>query len=217
VRLGALLLHSAVSYFPAGTIHVAVVDPGVGSERRAVAAHGAGCWFVGPDNGVLTWALDSLGGYDSVELVDPRYFRKNVSATFHGRDIFAPVAAHIAAGVPLDAFGPPIDDLVPLPAGVLAISRDAITCEVVHVDRFGNLITNLDQTTFEAIRNGRAATIDVAGITISGDAATYSDAAVGSLLALIESTGHLEIAVRDGSAAHALGASRSTPVVVHLH
>lgn len=213
----AFLLASAFRYFPPGTVHVAVVDPGVGSERRAIAARGDEWYFVGPDNGVLTWALDALGGHRAVELVDPRYFRKGVSATFHGRDIFGPVAAHLAAGVPLDVFGPPIDDLTPLAVGVLSMSRDAITCEVVHVDRFGNLITNLDRTTLDAMCNGRRVDIDVAGVTIDGLAETYANGEIGALLAVIESTGRLEIAVNEGSAARALGAARGTPVSVRLY
>jgi S-adenosylmethionine hydrolase len=212
----AFVLASAFRTFPAGTVHVAVVDPGVGSERRAIAAHGGGWYFVGPDNGVLTWALDSLGAWRAVELVDPRYFRKPVSPTFHGRDIFGPVAAHLASGVPLEAFGPEIGDLTPLPAGVLGISREAITCEVVHVDRFGNLITNLDRTTLDTLRNGRAMAIDIAGVTIDGLADTYAVTDTGALMALIESTGRLEIAVNEGSAARALGAGRGTPVNVRL-
>ena len=144
---GAWTLASAYRWFPAGTVHVAVVDPGVGSARRAIAAR-AGAWtFVAPDNGVLAWALDGAGDVRAVELADTRWFQPGVSSTFHGRDIFAPVAAHLASGVALDELGPRVDDLVALPVASPHVTPERITCEVVHVVLFGNAITNLDAVT----------------------------------------------------------------------
>jgi len=211
---GAWLLASAFRYFPPGTVHVAVVDPGVGGERRAIAAAAGGWLFVGPDNGVLSWALDAAGDVRAVELRDARWFRGEVSRTFHGRDIFAPVAAHLAAGVPLDELGPRIDDVARLPLPQPAIEAERIACEVVHVDRFGNAITNLDRRTFDTWASGRPHVVTAGRREIGPVRATYADAARGEPLALFESTGHLEVAVREGSADHVLGLRRGAAVIV---
>lgn len=211
---GAWVLGSACRHFPRGTVHCAVIDPGVGSERRAVAVQ-AGDWrFVGPDNGLLMWAIAMAGRYEAVELVDPRYFRREVSATFHGRDIFAPVAAHLARGVPLDALGPRIADLAPLPFPSPIVTTEAIEGEVVHVDRFGNLITNIDASSLELWGTETRATVEVGGRR-APLRRTYQDAGPGELIALIESTGHVEVAVRDGNAAVLLEAGRGVAVTIH--
>ncbi len=209
---GAWTLALAFRYFPPGTVHVAVVDPGVGTERRGVAVR-AGDWnFVGPDNGVLAWAIEAAGGASCVvELREPRYFRDPVSPTFHGRDVFAPVAAHIASGVPLDALGPRVEDLAPLPLPAPLIEDVRIVCEVVHVDRFGNGITNLDRATLDGWRRGPVR-VTVGGRDLGDLRTTYADAAPGEPLALIDSTGHLEIALRDGSAADSFALTRGSRV-----
>lgn len=214
VVAGAWTLASAFRYFPSGTVHVAVVDPGVGTERRGVAAR-AGEWhFVGPDNGVLAWAIEAAGGASHVvELREPRYFRDPVSPTFHGRDVFAPVAAHIASGVPLDALGPRTEALTPLPLHRPVVDDARIVCEVVHVDRFGNAITNLDSATLEHWRRG-GVRVRVAGRDLGDLRHTYAGAASGEPLAIIESTGHLEIALRDGSAAATLALIRGSRVEI---
>jgi S-adenosylmethionine hydrolase len=214
---GAWVLASAYRWFPAGTVHVVVVDPGVGGARRAVAAQ-AGAWtFVAPDNGLLSWALEETGDASelrAVELRDPRWFQADVSLTFHGRDIFAPVAAHLATGVALDELGPRIDDLVALPVAQPMVTPDSLTCEVVHVDRFGNAITNLDAMTLTSWARGAAVNVIVANHGLGDVRRTYAEVGQGEPLALIESTGRLEIAVRDGSAAAVLGTARGTRVEV---
>ena len=208
VFAGAFLLWSAVEPFPSGTIHVAVVDPGVGSARRAVAIRsGRGDVFVGPDNGLLWPALERLGGCEqAIELNEAKFWRNEVSSTFHGRDLFGPIAGHLANGVPLDQLGGYIDDPVklelPQPRGLAG--------EVLHVDTYGNLITNLPAASLPpsvvVIVNGKRAK----------SAAYYAAVEPGELLALIGSSGLLEISARDTSAAALTGAARGTPVSVEV-
>lgn len=208
----AWVLASAFRYFPPDTVHVVVVDSGVGSERLAVAARAGDWYFVGPDNGVLTWAASAAGDVHAVVLRDPRWFRPEISATFHGRDVFGPVAAHLASGVPLDALGPPVQALTPLPFRAPAVGSDAISGEVVHVDRFGNLITNITRSCVAAWgADAATVSIDDTHVPLSR---TYADVASGEALALFGSTGHLEVAVRDGDAAARFRARRGTPVTV---
>jgi S-adenosylmethionine hydrolase len=203
---GAFLLWSAVEAFPAGSIHVAVVDPGVGSARRAIALRsGRGDLFVGPDNGVLIPAVDRLGGcQEAVALTDPRYWRSAVSSTFHGRDVFGPVAGHLARGVPLNQFGSAIDDWqvlsLPEPQG--------LSGEVLHVDTYGNLITNLPAASLPERFQARV------GSAVAQHATHYAAAPPGALLALVGSTGVLEISARNTSAAEVTGGTRGTPVTV---
>jgi S-adenosylmethionine hydrolase len=207
VQVGAFLLAQAVEVFAAGTVHLAVVDPGVGSERRALAAQARrGDLFVGPDNGLLVPALERLGGLTmAVELRDPRYWRRGTpSTTFHGRDIFAPVAGHLASGVPLERFGPPVDPLSPF-----RLPRpDGLQGEVVYVDGYGNLVTNLP-----------ASSLPDSYVVLMGDQRIqpqphYQAVAPGDLLALVGSGGLLEVSARDGSAAEKTGAGRGSRINV---
>ena len=212
---GAFLLGTAWQTFPADTIHVAVVDPGVGTDRRALLVQGGGHTFLAPDNGLLSFVLpgdegqgDSFQpytgpvpeGYTARALTNQRYWRHPVSATFHGRDIFAPVAAHLSAGVPVDDLGEEVSTLVRLAVAEPRWDRDELIGRVVHIDRFGNVITNIPEA---LTRGGQMLTIELGGRTLQGLATTYG-AGVG-LVALIGSHGHLEIAVRDGNAAELLG------------
>ena len=212
----AWLLRGAFRYFPAGTVHCVVVDPGVGTARRAIAVRSAGYSFVAPDNGVLFWALRGAA-HEAVALARAEYFRPEVSRTFHGRDIFAPVAAHLASGVPLSDLGEPIGDPVRLPVPEPRISGHQIHLEVVHIDRFGNLITNLERQQFEAWlgdTDPASVRITVARRAIAGVVETYGEVPPGALLAVFESTGSLEIAVREGHAARTLSVSRGTAVTL---
>jgi S-adenosylmethionine hydrolase len=203
---GAFLLWSAVEPFPAGTVHVAVVDPGVGSARRAIAIQSRrGDVFVGPDNGVLIPAVDRLGGYaGGVSLTASHYWRSQISTSFHGRDIFGPVAGHLSIGVRLGQLGELIDDWqvfgLPEPAG--------LSGEVLHVDTYGNLITNLPAAGLPerfAVRLGAHRVPFVSH---------YAAVEPATLLALIGSAGLLEISARNASAAAITGATRGTPVTV---
>ncbi|HXK33495.1 MAG TPA: SAM-dependent chlorinase/fluorinase, partial [Dehalococcoidia bacterium] len=148
----------------------------------------------------------------AVVLDDPRFWRPKVSTTFHGRDIFAPVAAHLAAGARMEDLGPPVRDLAALPVPAPVATGDELAGEVVHIDRFGNAITNIDRAAFDAWRRGREAEVSAGGRVVGGLRGTYAEARPGGALALFESTGHLEIAVREGSAAAALGLTRGAEV-----
>jgi S-adenosylmethionine hydrolase len=204
---GAFLLWSAVETFARGTVHVAVVDPGVGSPRLAIALETArGDRLVGPDNGLLMPAAERLGGVArAVELNDSAFWRVvDPSVSFHGRDIFGPVAAHLANGVPLERVGTPVSDL----ARSALPRSDGRIGEVIHVDAYGSLVTSVPAdmlpARFVVNVNGRQAR----GVTY------YAAVAPGALLALTGSSGLLEISVRDGSAAQVTGARRGTPVSV---
>jgi S-adenosyl-L-methionine hydrolase (adenosine-forming) len=211
VRGGAFLLWTAVEVFPPGTVHVAVVDPGVGSERRAVAARAArGDLFVGPDNGLLVPALDRLGGVAAaVELAAPAYWRLDRPArTFHGRDVFAPVAGHLANGVALDRLGPPVELRRPfaLPAPVVEPGR--VMGEVLHVDGYGTLVTNIPGTAVP-----ERFSVSIGGREVPS-APTYAAVEPGALLALVGSSGLLEISARNADAAARLGVGLGAGVLV---
>lgn len=211
VHAAAYVLSSAVPYFPPDTVHVGVVDPGVGSARRPIAIQTSQARFVGPDNGVFTSALAAAEQATVVHLQNTTYWRPAVSHTFHGRDIFAPVAAHLAAGVALDAFGPPIDDPVLLDLAQPAQAADGkLRGQIVHVDRFGNLISNIPASWLA----GSDWTVRVAGHTLDGVQPSYAAAAPGQLVALVSSGDTLEIAVRDGSASERLSVTAGEPVDV---
>jgi S-adenosylmethionine hydrolase len=188
--------------YPEGTVHVVVVDPGVGSARAALAVESAGRYLVGPDNGVLSPAL-LLPAVRVVTLPLPPL----AAPTFHGRDVFAPAAARLAAGAAIDELGHPcMDPVVRRTPVARQLDDGTLAGEVITVDRFGNLVTNLVGV--------RAGTVSVAGRLIGRLARTYADAADGQLVALVGSTGLVEIAMRDGSAARALGVRRGAPVLL---
>jgi S-adenosylmethionine hydrolase len=207
LEAGAFLLWSAVEAFAAGSIHMAVVDPGVGSVRLALALETVrGDLLVGPDNGLLVPAAERLGGIRRVvELNNSAYWRvSSPSASFHGRDIFGPAAAHLASGVPLERLGTPVTDIA---RRSLPIS-DGRVGEVIHVDSYGNLVTSVSGTSLPA----RYLTT-INGQTAPG-VAYYAAATPGQLIALVGSAGLLEVSVRDGNAALATGAQRGTPISV---
>ena len=207
----ALFLAGAVPTFPRGTVHLAVVDPGVGGDRRALAVEVAGQRVVCPDNGLLTLLTRSHPIEAAHELTNPALRRQPVSATFEGRDLFAPAAAHLACGGALAELGPAVSDLVALP--LAEPERDAggaVRGEVVHVDRFGNAVTNIpvSMLSLEASPRVHAAGHDFALLR------TYGAARPGEALAVIGSSDHLEVAVREGSAAERLGLQRGDRVEV---
>ena len=198
----ALFLAGAVPTFPPGTVHLAVVDPGVGSDRRALAVEVAGQRVVCPDNGLLTLLTRSHPIAAAHELTNPALRRQPVSATFEGRDVFAPAAAHLACGGALAELGPAASDLVGLP--LAEPERDAggaVRGEVVHVDRFGNAVTNIPAAllSLEANLRVHATGHDFALLR------AYGAARPGEALAVIGSSDHLEVAVREGNAAERLG------------
>ncbi len=215
---GAFVLGTTYRYFPAGTVHLAVVDPGVGTDRRAIILKAAGFFFVAPDNGLLADVLhdvlpDSTGrleaGWEVVAITNSRYWRSPVSPTFHGRDIFAPVAAHLSLGTRLTEFGELVSSIVVPPlARPWPRADGSLAGSIVHVDHFGNLITNVR----EAQMPGRAVAVQVAGRKITGLRHTYAEGE--GLIALIGSSGFLEIAVNGGSAHELTGAGVGDEVIV---
>lgn len=211
VLAGAIALESAVGSFPPGTIHVAVVDPTVGSGRAALAVQTDLGLFIGPDNGLFTAVLARWPARAAVKLTNPAFHRQPVSPTFHGRDVFAPVAAHLAVGTPLHALGEPATDLVQLdlPHPEPIDSGARLTLHVLYADHFGNLVTDLAADFFDRWRRSHGSghvTIQIESVRIDRISTTYSDVCEGRFLAYFGSSGRLEIALRNGSAADTLHA-----------
>ncbi|MXW23274.1 MAG: SAM-dependent chlorinase/fluorinase [Chloroflexi bacterium] len=208
---GALFLAASVPTFPAGTVHLAVVDPGVGSERRPIAAEVSGQRVVCPDNSLLTLLARAQPIEAVHELTNPQFRREPVSATFEGRDVFAPAAAHLACGGAIADLGPAVSDLARLALPEPERTERGMRGEVMHVDRFGNAITNIHVS---MLRDGlHHAQVRVAGRELPV-LRTYADAAGGEALALVGSSGYIEVAVREGSAAETLGLRRGSPLLV---
>ncbi len=213
IPFAALELAATYKYFPAGTIFLAVVDPGVGTARRGVAAE-AGDWkFVAPDNGVLTEVFHEIAPKKVVELTERKYARPTVSRTFEGRDRFAPAAAWLAKGIQLPALGRPVSDYHVLALPRPAIVDGALCGAVVRIDRFGNVVTNLDRKTCEKF-GPAPLQVTVSGRTVARIVSTYSDIATGDVGALFGSTDHLEFAAHAASAAEVLGVHVGDGVVV---
>ena len=214
VLAGALELAAAYKYFPSGTIVVAVVDPGVGSQRRGLAADAAGYRFIAPDNGLLTQVFREAPPRKIVELTERRYARPTVSRTFEGRDRFAPAAAWLAKGVELAALGRPVTTWQRLDIPEPVVSAESIVAQVLRVDRFGNLVTNIDRATFDRFAAAGPIAVSAGPHPVEKVVATYSEVAPGTACALFGSSDHLEIAVNGGSAAETLGLSRGARVMV---
>jgi S-adenosylmethionine hydrolase len=214
VLAGALELAASYRFFPAGTVFLVVVDPGVGSARRPMAAEAGAFSFVAPDNGVLTAVFRETPARRIVELTERKYARPTVSRTFEGRDRFAPAAGWLARGIGLASLGRPVSDCRMLAIPEPVASEASIAGEVLRVDHFGNLITNIDRRTFERFAQAGALAIAAGPHDVARLVATYDEAPDGHPVALFGSTDHLEIAVRAGSAAERLGLSRGAPVVV---
>jgi S-adenosylmethionine hydrolase len=214
VQQAAYVLSTVLVYFPPDTVHLVVVDPGVGGERRPVAVQTQRASYVGPDNGVLGLALSQDPARRAVCLTEPRYHLSPVSATFHGRDIFAPAAAHLACGVALEELGPsiPVSDLAVLPILMPQTQPGGgWRCTILHVDRFGNLITN-----FRPHPHPHSLQVKVGEQWIEKIRRTFTDVAPGELVAYAGSNGYLEIAVREGSAAEYLSLGVGDPVQVEV-
>ena len=211
VMAGALVLRAAAPYFPARTVHVAVVDPGVGSARRPICIETRDACFVGPDNGLLSLAAPREHVVRIVEIADERFMLSPRSGTFHGRDVFAPAAAAVASGTPVAALGPECSDPVALALPRSVPDGDLIRGEVVYVDRFGNLATNVDATTLAAVAVDH---VEIAGHRMIPFAPAYSAVERHALVSLVNSWGLLEIAVRNGDARAVLAVGVGTPVLV---
>lgn len=202
---GALVLEQAIGYFPPNAVHMAVVDPGVGTDRRALAVAAMGQLWVGPDNGLFTPVLRADPAARAYALAEPRYFLEKVSATFHGRDVFAPVAAHLAAGLDPAQLGPAVDDPVRLEWPQPQKEGAALVGQVLAADRFGNLLTNLDRAGVLAFLAGRPAVVEAAGLVVEGILPAYGAARPGGVVALFNSLDRLELALNQGDLCAWLG------------
>lgn len=216
VEAAALELAAAYRYFPASTVFLVVVDPGVGSARRAIAIEAERRRFVAPDNGVLSAMLESSSAGQVVELTDRRYQLSTVSRTFEGRDRFAPAAAWLAAGVELAALGRAAGSIHRLDRPQPIVMADGIEGLVLRVDRFGNLTTNIERETLAPLSRRGPIQVHIAGRVVSLIVSAYAEATPGALCALLGSTDHLEIAVAGGSAARVLTVARGAPVTVRV-
>lgn len=213
VQAGAFALMASYDFFPKGTVHVAVVDPGVGSPRRAIAVQTARHFFVGPDNGVLSFALRREQIKSIHALENDKYFLKPVSRTFHGRDVFAPVAAHLSLGVPIQKLGPRLKDFVKLDWPRPRRLEGEIAGEVIHIDTFGNLITNLDAESLRVFGD-EPCEVAIRHKSLCPIAPFYSAVRIGEPLAVPGSSGFLEIAVNGASAAQKFRLRLGDPVCV---
>src|SRR5882672_6214306 len=212
IRAAAFNLLAVYEDFPAGSVHVAVVDPGVGSARRGIIVKCAGQFFVGPDNGVFSWICEREPGFLAVDLTNQKFFRHPLSNTFHGRDIFAPVAAALSNGVDLKQFGPSIDNLIQLGSLEPRPIDGGLEATIIHIDRFGNCITNLTRDHFAA-----GAKLVVNGREVSAFRQFFADSEENhdELFLLFGSAGFLEIAARDTSAAKILSVRRGDRVTLY--
>lgn len=202
IRASSFALMASYRYFPRSTVHVAVIDPGVGSDRKAIAVQTNNYIFVGPDNGVLSFALANEKIKSIHRLENERYFLHPVNHTFHGRDIFAPVAAHLSRGLTIDKLGPKQKDIVRLPWLEPEISRGSIRGKVIYADRFGNAITNIRNE--QLARFGKSHVFN-GSKRLCAIRPYYQSVRAGHAVAVPGSSGFLEIAINGGSAAKSLG------------
>jgi S-adenosylmethionine hydrolase len=216
VMTGALELAACYRYFPAGTIFLVVVDPGVGSSRRGIAADTGDYRFVAPDNGVLSAVFRESAPKKVVELTERKYARPTISRTFEGRDRFAPAAGWLAKGIALSSLGKGVADFHVIDLPRPASDAREIRGEVVRVDRFGNLISNIDRRAFDQLAATGHITVLAGAHEVARIVATYAEAPAGELCALFGSTDHLEIAVNAGDAAAELSLARGAAVTVRL-
>lgn len=216
IKAAGFVLHGAYHYFPAGTIHTVVVDPGVGSIRKAIAAQVGKHFFVAPDNGILSWIFADGDEQQVVDLINEEYHLPKVSHTFHGRDVFAPVAAHLSKGIPLEKLGESITDFVKQSPNQPYKKGNVIQGEVIYIDRFGNLITNISADLLEKSFPLGQFRVKIGEHIIAGLSTSYADVQKNQALAIIGSFELLEIAVRDGNAAERLNALSGTQILVKI-
>lgn len=214
IRMAAFTLASAATYFPEGTIHLAVVDPGVGTERRAILIQTEKSIFVGPDNGILILAAQNQGIKHAYRLTNPAFMLPKISGTFHGRDVFAPAAAHLDKGTAPDKFGPEINDLIKPEFAAVKKTGGSLIGEIMHIDSFGNIITNINEK--DLIRNpAEKVNVDLHGESLKLTfGKTYGQTKPKEPIALIGSHGFLEIALNQSNVAEKFQAKPGDKIVV---
>ncbi len=200
IQEGGLIIKESYKYFPSGTVHVGIVDPGVGGKRRPITVLTGNHFFVGPDNGLFSSIIETQGHTDIIHLKEKRYWMHKISPTFHGRDIFAPVAAHLSLGVNPFLLGEKIDNPTTLSYPSPSKKNSDLVGEVIRVDHFGNLITNITKEHLSPFLKSKVLIIKIGSLTLKKISTTYNDVPEGQPLALIGSSNLLEIAVNMGRA-----------------
>ena len=211
VRAASFVIGNSYRYFPEKTVHLVVIDPGVGSERRPLAVLADGHFFVGPDNGVFSSVIRSCEDFCAREIKNRDYFLNEISSTFHGRDIFAPVAAHLSLGAPFSEIGPQIQDPEVLPSDGYSVNGNEIRGTVVYTDKFGNLVTSIPT---EAAGSGAGISVSVGGKQVAGISESYSSVEPGEILAVGGSCGYIEISVNQGRACDIFGETPPEVIIV---
>jgi S-adenosylmethionine hydrolase len=205
ISQAALLIRETFPYFPKGTVHLAVVDPGVGSNRRLIALQAGAHFFVGPDNGLFWPVFRDFEGTEAVQLTQPRYFLPSITQTFHGREIFAPVAAHLSLGLSLRPLGHSVHDLTKLIIPQPHVKEGVLCGQIIRVDNFGNLVTNISSRELMDFLESSPPRIEAGRLVIRKLSRIYADCEEGAPLALINSSNLLEIAVNLGRASEYIG------------
>jgi len=211
----ALLLKSSFRYFPSGTAHLVVVDPQVGSKRKKILVKTKNYFFIAPDNGVLSPALKEEPAIEIIEITNEKYFLKPLSNTFHGRDIFAPVAAHVSKGEHVEEFGRRIESFQVLELPKVKITSQSLVGEVIYIDHFGNLVSNIDAKTFKNFTKNKIFKVFIKDKIINHLSHSYAEGLTSKPLALIDSFNYLEIALRDGSVSDYLAVDKGEKVVIN--
>jgi len=214
IKEGAFILGNAYSSFPKGTIHLSVVDPGVGGSRKPILIVTTNYFFVGPDNGLFTFALKREKVEKAVALTNQNYFFSQMSNTFHGRDLFAPVAAYLSLGVKPEAFGPALNSWVELDFGKTRIREGRLIGEILHIDAFGSLISNIGNEQLFHFVKDHSFVIRVGKRTIRGLKKGYWEGKRNEAMALIGSGGFLEISAREGNAQKVLRVKKGDQVTI---
>ena len=217
VAEAAFLLHSTYPYFPKGSIHVAVVDPGVGSDRRPLLVHAGGFYFLAPDNGILSYVFRDIPNYQCVELTETKFHLPARGNSFHARDVFAPVAAWLSRGTPIGQFGRESHHPTTIPLPAPRHTDNALEGEVIYIDRFGNLITNITKNDVDHCGPRDQLTITIGDARCRGISRCYADGSQDAPSTIVNSSGHLEIFFYEGNAAHHLHAKIGIYVTLTGH
>ena len=219
IQKAGSIIKEAYKYFPATTVHVGVVDPGVGGKRRPITVLTSNHFFIGPDNGLFSPIIETQGHTGIIHLKEKRYWMNKISSTFHGRDIFAPVAAHLSLGVNPFLLGEKIDDPTTLACPLPCKKNSDLVGEVIRVDHFGNLVTNITREHLSLFLKSKGLNIKIGSLILKKISTTYNDVPEGQPLALIGSSNLLEIAINMGRASNYLGREYGigTKVIVRRH
>ncbi|MFB3897375.1 MAG: S-adenosyl-l-methionine hydroxide adenosyltransferase family protein [bacterium] len=214
IREAAFIFSTAYRYFPKGTIHVVVIDPGVGSERKALLVQTDNYYFLAPDNGVLSYVIQNEHTKHLIQLENRKYFLPSVSSTFHGRDIFAPAAAHLSLGIPATKFGPAAEKLIKFPIPEPGIIDTQIYGHILHIDHFGNIITDISKAFWNQTIGKKKFSIVIGKKKINRIVETFAEGNPGDIIAYFGSTEFLEIAIVNGNAVATLNIAMDEPIII---